>query len=640
MANIIEFVNVGGTAYNIASTAYAVCGQDATTPAKTINIDGFSLASGVTIHVKFTNAHTTGSPTLAITGGDTAAATAHAITGISSWEAGAIITLTYDGTNWVRDYVDPNTSGITGTGTSGRLAKFNGAHTITDGPALASSISTQTQSTKFLREDGTWQAPTYTTNTDEKVAQTANTENKEFSILLKNSNDYNNETQGVKFANTANKKVTINPSTGVITAPGGLAGNASTATEFSSGTTVKLTGNVTGESSSSKKGWTIATTIANNAVTNNMLAGSIENEKLSNYKVTIAGNQISLGGSLDAVTLRTSLGLTQALRFVGSTTSTMTESFTGVPAGISIYTGTDATTPAVGDVVLDSSNNAEYVCTAVSGTTYTWEQLGAESSWALDNTVIHNSLLHHKGAIIYASSVDTPAELQIGTEGQVLKVSNSGVPVWSTDLNNKMTQVLDSSTDTFPLLFSDNKTSVTTASITTSAKRNNSIYVKPSAGELHATKFVGDGSGLTNVTASSVAWGNVTSKILTLYVNGTSSGADNNTAATTNNDTYIHLYSGSSNYSTVKLIGAGGTSVSSAANSNNITITSNTYVSSGSANAITSLKVKYDDGTAHDDSIGSATGNATALGTVTNAILYIKSMYYGTTSVSTGVTTG
>lgn len=55
---------------------------------------------------------------------------------------------------------------ITGGGTSGRLTKWNGASSITDGPALSSAISTQTQSTKFLREDGTWSAPSYTTDTN------------------------------------------------------------------------------------------------------------------------------------------------------------------------------------------------------------------------------------------------------------------------------------------------------------------------------------------------------------------------------------------------------------------------------------------------------------------------------------------
>ena len=51
---------------------------------------------------------------------------------------------------------------ITGSGTSGYLTKFNGKNTITNGPQLSSTISNQSQTTKFLREDGTWAAPSYT----------------------------------------------------------------------------------------------------------------------------------------------------------------------------------------------------------------------------------------------------------------------------------------------------------------------------------------------------------------------------------------------------------------------------------------------------------------------------------------------
>lgn len=53
--------------------------------------------------------------------------------------------------------------------------------------------------------------------------------------------------------------------TGLLTATGGvkgsLDGNAKTADTFSSGTTVKLTGDVTGESASSTKGWSVATSL-------------------------------------------------------------------------------------------------------------------------------------------------------------------------------------------------------------------------------------------------------------------------------------------------------------------------------------------------------------------------------------------
>ena len=48
---------------------------------------------------------------------------------------------------------------ITGTGTSGYLTKFNGTNTVTNGPALGSDT------TKFLRNDGTWQTPSGTTYT-------------------------------------------------------------------------------------------------------------------------------------------------------------------------------------------------------------------------------------------------------------------------------------------------------------------------------------------------------------------------------------------------------------------------------------------------------------------------------------------
>lgn len=80
---------------------------------------------------------------------------------------------------------------------------------------------------------------------------------------------------------------------------GSLTGNASTANNFSSGTTVELTGNITGTSSSSTKGWTVDTTIANNAVTKTKIKdGEVTNAKLANDSITIGENEVVLGESI------------------------------------------------------------------------------------------------------------------------------------------------------------------------------------------------------------------------------------------------------------------------------------------------------------------------------------------------------
>ena len=115
---------------------------------------------------------------------------------------------------------------------------------------------------------------------------------------------------------------------------------------------------------------------------------TITNAKLANSKVTIAGNEVSLGGSLSDSTLRESLGLSKALRFIGVTTTDMTggtatnHSWTGTPAGISNYT------PKQGDVVINSTKQDEWVCTSVSGTTYTWERLGSDTSYKIVQSAV------------------------------------------------------------------------------------------------------------------------------------------------------------------------------------------------------------------------------------------------------------
>ena len=115
VSGIIEKIQTGGssgTVHAIASTAYGVCDTAANEQYKNVDMTGFKLEEGVTIHVKFSNANSADNPKLKFNGeanenakaivqyGDTAAGKTSETNG---WNAGAVLTLTYDGTSWVRD---------------------------------------------------------------------------------------------------------------------------------------------------------------------------------------------------------------------------------------------------------------------------------------------------------------------------------------------------------------------------------------------------------------------------------------------------------------------------------------------------------------------------------------------------------
>ena len=114
-------------------------------------------------------------------------------------------------------------------------------------------------------------------------------------------------------------------------------------------------------------------------------------------------------------------GLSGAMHFRGVATSK--PEGTTIPTGISDYT---SASPESGDVVIYGSQ--EYVWI---NSTEGWALLGDEGSYALDDAVIHNSLLTTKGDIIFRND-DGPARLAIGTgNNKFLKVSN-GAPAWGT----------------------------------------------------------------------------------------------------------------------------------------------------------------------------------------------------------------
>lgn len=96
----IPEVGGGSFWYGTSSTA-------ASTTAKAVVCEDFTLSAGVTIAVKFTNTNTASAPTLnvnetgAIAIKTRTGATASSLAGL--WQAGSIVLFTYDGTNWILD---------------------------------------------------------------------------------------------------------------------------------------------------------------------------------------------------------------------------------------------------------------------------------------------------------------------------------------------------------------------------------------------------------------------------------------------------------------------------------------------------------------------------------------------------------
>jgi len=100
---------------------------------------------------------------------------------------------------------------ITGSGTSGYLAKFNGANSITNGPQLGSSTTT------FLRNDGSWATPV-----DTKVSQSASTTSNWRKVLLHYKDDASSTTAVTSSTEQvyATVGVSVQPSTNMIRTAG------------------------------------------------------------------------------------------------------------------------------------------------------------------------------------------------------------------------------------------------------------------------------------------------------------------------------------------------------------------------------------------------------------------------------------
>lgn len=204
---------------------------------------------------------------------------------------------------------------------------------------------------------------------------------------------------------------------------GALSGNADTASKFNSNRTVALTGDVTGSvSGDGSSGWSVATTIGSGKVTNAMLAGSINRNKLLSNSISIAGTSVMLGDSIDATTLRTNLGLTNAMHFLGVTTTNISTSLTTQAVTI----GDNSVTAADGDVVLYGSK--EYVW----GNS-TWNLLGDEGSYKIKQDAI-TSPTANGTAGAFIDTISQNANGQITATKKTISITKSQISDFPTSM--------------------------------------------------------------------------------------------------------------------------------------------------------------------------------------------------------------
>lgn len=148
---LINAVKLGSTVQSVTSW-YTTSATAAATAAKTCVIAGFTadcLTAGTTIRVKFTYANGVASPTLTISNAASSPSytssaipimrygtTAPSTSAASSWQAGSIVSLTYDGTNFILNgWLNDNS-----TYSNVSLGNGYGTCTTSSGTAMAATL--------------------------------------------------------------------------------------------------------------------------------------------------------------------------------------------------------------------------------------------------------------------------------------------------------------------------------------------------------------------------------------------------------------------------------------------------------------------------------------------------------------------
>lgn len=153
---------VGGVNFDGSAdiTHYGTCSTAAATAAKTVTLNGFNLATGAKVAVKFTVTNTAANPTLNVNGtGAKSIKYRGAAISTDALAANRIYEFIYDGTDYV--FV-----GDINTDTNTTYGNMTGATTSAAGKAGLVPAPAAGTATRYLRSDGSWQIPPDTTYSD------------------------------------------------------------------------------------------------------------------------------------------------------------------------------------------------------------------------------------------------------------------------------------------------------------------------------------------------------------------------------------------------------------------------------------------------------------------------------------------
>lgn len=172
----------------------------------------------------------------------------------------------------------------------------------------------------------------------------------------------------------------------------------------------------------------ISATYSDISIAPSQINAAIPNSKLATTGISIAGTQVALDGSISASTLRSNLGLSQVLRFVGMTSANIIDGTNTIPTdlGIANYS------PTIGDVIIDSSTNNEYVWIKGDGfLTGRWELLGSDSSFKTVQDTVASPITNGKST----EFIDTISQNANG----VITATKKAIPTASTATAGLMT---------------------------------------------------------------------------------------------------------------------------------------------------------------------------------------------------------